>query len=245
MSIERAHFTPEYFRGRNAEVSEFERDKAARELLAHFQEQYESREQLGIGKSGEVWVGQDPFYADKTCTKTVHDPHATVNTLRREFEIHQEAERAGIRVPSLLAYIENRESNGDFHAVLAMKAIEGRTLEQWFRDMKKEGHRFQKSEIQKIKERLKQMILQLHDANIYHRDLHFGNVMIDNEGNLYIIDFGDAKVTLSSESEREIYQAEMFKDGQMITVSNLRRDEYILNEITERVYNDELIAAEA
>ncbi|USN53455.1 MAG: protein kinase family protein [Candidatus Nomurabacteria bacterium] len=243
MSIERAQFTTEYFRGRNAEAKEFEIDETARELLEHFQEQYERREQLGIGKSGEVWVGQDPFYSDKTCTKTIHDPHATVNTLRREFEIHQEAERAGIRVPPLLAYIESREGNGDFHALLAMKAIEGRTLEQWFRDMKREGRRFEKSEIKEMRDQLKQMILQLHEANIYHRDLHFGNVMIDNEGNFYIIDFGDAKVTLSSESDQEIYQAEMFKDGQMVTISNLRRDEYILNEITERAYSDELIAA--
>lgn len=242
MNIERAQFTPEYHRGRSVEVGEFEIDERARELLEHFQEQYEEREQLGIGKSGEVWIGQDPFYSDKTCTKTIHDPNATVNTLRREFEIHQEAERAGIRVPPLLAYIESRESNGDFHALLAMKAIEGRTLEQWFYDMKKENRRFENDKIKAMRDQLKQMILQLHEANIYHRDLHFGNVMIDNEGNLYIIDFGDAKITLSSESDRDIYQVEMFKDGQMMTISNLRKDEYILNEITDRAHKAGLIA---
>lgn len=33
----------------------------------------------------------------------------------------------------------------------------------------------------------------MHKANISHRDLHCGNVLIDNEGHLVVIDYGISK----------------------------------------------------
>ncbi|MCX6762199.1 MAG: phosphotransferase, partial [Candidatus Moranbacteria bacterium] len=39
----------------------------------------------------------------------------------------------------------------------------------------------------------------LHTNRIYHRDLHEGNIMIDDKGKPWIIDFGDAVRAFSEE----------------------------------------------
>jgi uncharacterized membrane protein YbhN (UPF0104 family)/membrane-associated phospholipid phosphatase len=89
------------------------------------------------------------------------------------------AERAGVRTPHIVA---SGVVEGD-GAFLAERLIQGRTLDTVLQ------HEVQDDVLTRI---LRQVRL-LHQARLAHRDLRSANVMIDDSGNAYLLDFGFAE----------------------------------------------------
>jgi serine/threonine protein kinase len=61
--------------------------------------------------------------------------------------------------------------------------------------------------------KLKENIKKMHENNIHHRDLHEGNVMIDQNGDPVIIDFGTACMAFSGDEHPYGEKVRMFNEG--------------------------------
>jgi len=70
---------------------------------------------------------------------------------------------------------------------------------------------------------LRQAINIMHQAGIYHRDLHLRNILLDESGKMFIIDFGSAK-KIDVQNESELDRVYNSTDG-----SIMQSDDAILN----------------
>ena len=90
--------------------------------------------------------------------------------------------------PNLLGAAPRRGPRGHIYSVAPY--VEARTLEQWMRDNPKPS-------LQQVRDIVGQIasgLLALHRREMLHRDLKPGNVLVDAEGTVRIIDFGSVEV---------------------------------------------------
>ncbi|MDS0525415.1 protein kinase family protein [Clostridium sp. SHJSY1] len=79
--------------------------------------------------------------------------------------------------------------------------IEGKVFEDI---LARDGHEFSKNEIYQIGSQLLEMIEILHNKNIVHRDIRLPNVILKENKELALIDFGLARIIDNQKYEREI-----------------------------------------
>lgn len=229
-----SHFTPE-FQVHIESTGEFLEKSWANKILesAEFFFEHGQRE-LGRGKSGMVWTGSAPEVKDGLCFKAIHTPGIETNTLEAEYQMHQEAEQLGIRVPKLLGFIRTpSDSPFGSHGLLVMEQIRGRTIEEEIQWRAKEGRKWDAEEFLSLGEKIDHDLEILHDHQIYHRDLHFRNVMIRENGEPVFIDFGRSKRVFSSEENDQIYQGTITDHGRRITQQLLQDHTFLPQFSTE------------
>lgn len=184
---------------------------------------YESGVEIRRGKSGFIWQGDSPVSAKEgICVKSIHDPSTSINTLREEFDILSKAYQSDVSVSRPFAYLEY----DDGIAMLIMQSIKGLSG----REMLEAHMKWSPEEFAAYRTALRSEIDKLHNARIYHRDLHLGNVMFGEDGKVSLIDFGDAVSSVISSDENEIYLQQHVKNGKYIS-TRYPRDEQILQEL--------------
>ncbi len=237
---EGATFTESFVKETGKEERErFER--ISNMMLDLTERQYADRRSLGKGKAGEVWVGNLPEFEKDFAIKTVHTPAASVNHLDHEFAIHESFHDAGVRVPRPIMYM-SREGPIP-QQMMAMEALRGRNVEQLLDEMESEGRKFSLMELQSLLAGVKKEVATAHAAGLYHRDLHFRNVMVDendNFANPYIIDFGDATLATPGGDEQDIYADDLAKNGRIVRTV-FPRDEQFFTELRRVVAKRGLI----
>ncbi len=80
------------------------------------------------------------------------------------------------------------EENGTAYYV--MDYIDGESLAE---KMKKTGQPFTEAEVRGILSQILDALKEVHQNEIWHLDLKPGNIMVDKQGNAYLIDFGASK----------------------------------------------------
>lgn len=89
---------------------------------------------------------------------------------------------------------------------LVMEFIDGQTLDQWMRDNPKPDL----ESVRDIAEQISRGLRAFHRLEMLHQDLKPGNIMIDREGTVRIVDFGAARVAglvdMSSDNHAEAIQ---------------------------------------
>ena len=80
------------------------------------------------------------------------------------------------------------EENGTAYYV--MDYIDGESLAE---KMKKTGQPFTEAEVRGILSQILEALKEVHQNEIWHLDLKPGNIMVDKQGNAYLIDFGASK----------------------------------------------------
>ena len=80
------------------------------------------------------------------------------------------------------------EENGT--AYYEMDYIDGESLAE---KMKKTGQPFTEAEVRSILSQILEALKEVHQNEIWHLDLKPGNIMVDKQGNAYLIDFGASK----------------------------------------------------
>ena len=80
------------------------------------------------------------------------------------------------------------EENGTAYYV--MDYIDGESLAE---KMKKTGQPFTEAEVRSILSQILEALKEVHQNEIWHLDLKPGNIMVDKQGNAYLIDFGASK----------------------------------------------------
>lgn len=178
---------------------------------------------LGVGGMGEVYVGFDETLKRKVAFKALGeksrlDPEAKDRFLR-EARVLSQLEHPNIC--QIHDYIEGKES--DF---LVLEFIEGKNLNQAL----KEG--LDKSLKLKIAEQIAQVLVAAHEEGIVHRDLKPSNVMLMNNNEIKVLDFGIAcfiesksrQVTLKAKKEIEPLDFDMDQtlDSETLTITPLQ-----------------------
>jgi serine/threonine protein kinase len=139
--------------------------------------------QIGEGGNAVIWVAEGtPF--EKVCLKKIKpQPQIIYNEIK--------VREAGVLTPLTLISFETKD--GEY---LIMETIEGCTVSEAFLKPSLLPENFDPSLFSK---ELEAAVTKMHNAGIYHRDLHARNVMINKEGKPVIIDFGTATIGSGSD----------------------------------------------
>ena len=161
----------------------------------------EGRNDLYVGEGKTAHVFRDP-YAEGLCYKYVHDfdEYREWNSIEIEahfLELLEGLEVDGARTPHLTGFVDQPDIK-----VIAMEYLQGRSIDKYVNAKRPFPSDFNPELFMR---RLRDYITALHAKNIYHRDLHEGNVIIGPNSTPYIIDFGRATFSIVPESAYEVY----------------------------------------
>lgn len=147
---------------------------------------YEILEKLGQGGMGEVFRAQDTKLGRDVALKVL--PEDAARDPERHARFVREARSiAALKHPNIVTVYSVEESDGV--TFLTMELVEGRSLSEL---IPVDGMRLDRFFDHAIP--LADAIGFAHDRGITHRDLKPGNIMVDRDGRLKVLDFGLAKV---------------------------------------------------
>lgn len=185
--------------GKNFEViKKFIEDADPKELASCIKSLESRAEQIGWGKNADIFAVGDKAYR-KLCAKKIKEkPFLLDNRPEEEFEYQQKVRALGVKTPASIAIVRNIDTGEQY---IIMERIMGVSIGDIVSDSvnapipEKYSH-------DDFFEKLKKDLKKMHDDGIYHRDLHMGNVMIDENGDPVIIDFGSATIAFSGDEDK-------------------------------------------
>jgi len=131
---------------------------------------------------------------ENICFKKIKPkPRIVYNNIDEEHAYQKKIKEAGVRTPFSLLSIETEEKE----KYIVMQKINGHSV----RDIIKNPNLLpEKFNYEVFCKSLDEEVAKMHKIGIHHRDLHSGNVMINEEGLPVIIDFGTATEGSGGES---------------------------------------------
>jgi serine/threonine protein kinase len=151
---------------------------------------FEIREVLGQGTFGIVYKAWDAELQRHVAVKIPRPGRITSNTAAQFLREARSA--AGISHPSIVSVLEIGQHEDVYYIVTEF--IDGITLSEWLKI-----HRCDPAESAKLLIKLCRAVQAAHNRNVVHRDLKPGNILIDQDGEPHITDFGLAKKVLPDE----------------------------------------------
>ncbi len=147
---------------------------------------------LGTGGMAEVWYAENEIHkqaAVKILNEDLAHNANIVERFRNEAEIMVKLNHPNIRQVYGYGEIDGRPT-------IVMEYLEGDDLKARM----KRGQRFTDEELKKWWDQLVDALNYTHKKGIVHRDIKPGNIFVDGEGNIKLLDFGIAKVRESISS---------------------------------------------
>ncbi len=142
-------------------------------------------ERLGEGGMGVVYSAYDPELDRRLAIKVVRPSAAGAGM--EQARLLREAQALGrLKHPNVIA-VHDVGALGD-QVFIAMELVEGRTLAAWL----KEQHRGWR-EILSVMAAAGRGLAAAHEGGLVHRDFKPGNVMVDERGRVFVVDFGLAR----------------------------------------------------
>ena len=159
-------------------------------LSGHIIKGYELRERIGTGGFGAVYRAYQSTVAREVAIKIILPGFANQPDFIRRFEAEAQiiARLEHLHIVPLYDYW--REPDG---AYLVMRWLRGGSL----RDALQTNGPFDLESAAALLDQIVSALASAHQHHIIHRDLKPGNVLLDEDGNAYLADFGIAKDLLS------------------------------------------------
>lgn len=158
---------------------------------------YQFIQELGVGAMGEVHIVREQFLRRKVALKFIRTDRANDRSQARF--VREALITAQLDHPNIVP-IYNYEAALDGNPAYTMKWIKGRTLEEIIDECKQEIDLGRPTGAPTLNERL-DLFLKLceamyysHSRKVIHRDLKPANVMVGPFGELYVMDWGIARV---------------------------------------------------
>jgi serine/threonine protein kinase len=160
--------------------------------------QYELRELLGFGGMGAVYLGLQKSLERKVAVKVLFPGLAAEAGYIERF--YREAKTAAALEHAHIVPVYDYGVQGDISYVV-MRLLTGGTLEQRITQrMSAEKPLPSYGEMSELLKQLASALDYAHSRGVIHRDIKPGNIMFDDNGLAYIVDFGIAKLMESSTS---------------------------------------------
>ncbi len=147
---------------------------------------YELRLKLGAGGFGAVYQAYQAVVERDVAIKVILPQHANHPEFIRRFEAEAQlvARLEHLHIVPLHDYW--RDPDG---AYLVMRWLHGGSL----RNRLNQEHRLDAGEVARILDQVASALMVAHRRKVVHRDLKPDNILLDEEGNAYLADFGIAK----------------------------------------------------
>ena len=155
-------------------------------------DRYEIIKSIGEGGMANVYLAQDTILDRKVAIKVLRGDLANDEKFIRRFQ-REALSASSLSHPNIVEMYDVGEDGGNHYIV--MEYIEGKTLKQL---LKKRGN-LTVSEAVDIMLQLTDGISHAHDSYIIHRDLKPQNIMIQEDGQIKITDFGIAMALNSTQ----------------------------------------------
>ncbi len=144
--------------------------------------------QIGSGAMGVVYEGYDAELDRRVALKVLRPEAAACDALHAHSRMMREAKAlARLRHPHVTAIYEVGTSD-EGSPFIAMELVEGRTLGRWIRSRPRSTR-----EIVEVFLQAGRGLAAAHDAGLVHRDFKPDNVIIDEDGQARVVDFGLAR----------------------------------------------------
>jgi serine/threonine-protein kinase len=151
---------------------------------------YRLQGEIARGGVGVVFKGRDTHLGRDVAVKMLHEPLLRHLAILRRFE--REARiTAQLQHPGVVPVHETGHLPGG-RPFFVMKLVTGRTLDRFLAD--RQGHALQWPHLLKVFEQVCQTLAYAHAHGVIHRDLKPSNVMVGEFGEVYVMDWGLAKV---------------------------------------------------
>jgi serine/threonine-protein kinase len=156
---------------------------------------YLIRRELGRGAMGVVYEGYDPLIERTVAVKVLRTDDLNANQsgeLRQRFR--REAQAAGrLNHPNIVSVYEYGEEPGSGQPFIAMEFVRGRDLKV----LLDTGTRFTLAETGRLMTELLAALQHAHAQGVVHRDIKPGNIIVLDDGQVKVGDFGIAKLDSS------------------------------------------------
>ena len=151
---------------------------------------YEIIAPIGSGGMGEVYRAKDTRLGREVALKILM-PGKTGNEERKQRFIQEAQSASSLHHPNIITIFDVGSENGlDY---IAMELVKGKALEELI-----PSTGFGLSEVLKYGIQIAGALVSAHSAGIVHRDLKPANIMITEDGQAKLLDFGLAKLTEKS-----------------------------------------------
>jgi eukaryotic-like serine/threonine-protein kinase len=154
--------------------------------------QYKILEKLGAGGQGTVYKAKDTKL-DRIAVVKVLPPELTAKTANfKRFE--REAQLCSqLDHPNICTIYDFNEADGVYY--IAMQYVEGKNVRQLVA-----GRPLEMKSALSIAIQVCDALAYTHSRNIIHRDIKAGNIMVNDAGQVKILDFGLAKLIYDDDS---------------------------------------------
>ncbi len=145
-------------------------------------------EQIGTGGLGQVYAAFDPELDRKVAVKLLKPSAKSVdgNQLLQVRLLREAQAMAKLSHPNVVT-VYDVGTLGD-QVFIAMELIDGLTLRQWGKAERRTWRA-----IRDVMLEVGQGLIAAHDAELIHRDLKPGNILISKDGRVRVLDFGIAR----------------------------------------------------
>jgi serine/threonine protein kinase len=148
---------------------------------------YEIVRELGRGATSRVYLARDPFADREVAIKVLfpEDPNDSQLTKRFEYLFQNEAALAGRLVHPHIVAIYDAANTGGYHYTV-MEYVPGQTLEAYSTP----DNLLSIPEVVEIIWKCSRALAFAHSHGVIHRDIKPGNILLGNERDIKITDFG-------------------------------------------------------
>ena len=162
--------------------------------FAHFQ--FDPRtDKLGEGPSSEIYKAVDTRLGRTVAVKILR-PHVEFDPQAKERFEREAKHTSNLAHPNIATIYEYGQDRGTSY--IAMEYLEGRTLDKVLKD-----HRLDYEEGMRIALQVGSAIALVHQRGLIHRDLKPANIMVLDDGQVKLLDFGICRSTGESNITQE------------------------------------------
>lgn len=158
-----------------------------KELIDCLEKRLETSLEIGFGNNGNVYSLEDEsgIFAGICVKKIKEKPLLMCNDIDTEAQYQRKLRKGGLKTPRYLIVVKDENDQKYF----IMERIRGVSIGDAIINPKLLPKEFSS---QDFCSKLEKEVQKMHSLGVIHRDLHTGNVMIDEDCNPVIIDFGTA-----------------------------------------------------
>lgn len=182
-------------------ITRFIERKDEPSILACLERLRSQAEVIDQGENAEIWALEGHELSDLCVKKLKKTPKLSYRSLEDEFKYQKDVNAIGVRTPLDFMIVKDTETQEEY---LIMERIYGVSIAQVMGEFSRKPIPLS-FEYDTFFAKLASDIKKLHENNIHHRDLHPGNVMIEEKtGNPVIVDWGTATIAFEGD-EHEMY----------------------------------------